>query len=425
MEELSPAKVKQQELTSRSPAIYKPIDASFNKRGIEHTTKQKQKISVDELVSRELLSNLSDFPEELSGFITRWLGLGINKNEVKYISVAQKAIGNWWENKYGFPFSEKKLVENVLRAKWLFGNRLIEPSVMKLREKIKSISTGINIDAGSKTFGHESTQSTEGISGRQVIFYDSQNHKTYIKLEDRRFYINSEDIDADLEWGIKYNVDSSVPDKIKKRLLKRSAIAEARFEIEEKINQKLSDRLLIGNIDISYNRLEKTFLNGKDPGISGFIAEKMTRSFLKRLESILDIKVERANTLEDLELKYDFIINFHYKDSPNNSVNRVGVQLTTSRSARGKMGQLEKYQINLRQNRGLIKKPAHEVILVSIPITSWGDSFSAWLKSGKPPGGPEQFLSEEDKIEILKKTVADRLELTEEDLVELVKRPRQ
>ena len=60
-------------------------------------------------------------------------------------------------------------------------------------------------------------------------------------------------------------------------------------------------------------------------------------------------------------------------------------------------------------------------MVVRLPILNiFLDFYKRWINEGKPSGGPEQYLSREQKLAIFRKATKGLLNLSEEELQKLV-----
>ena len=81
----------------------------------------------------------------------------------------------------------------------------------------------------------------------------------------------------------------------------------------------------------------------------------------------------------------------------NRRIKKIGIQFTINALSKGK-----KERVILKaKKRYAGELPVDDIILVKIPTYKFSDAYTRWLKKGKPSGGPEQFLSEELKRELL------------------------
>jgi hypothetical protein len=200
--------------------------------------------------------------------------------------------------------------------------------------------------------------------------------------------------------------------------------AEARRDIEEIYNEELAKRegVSLPTTSISGAWLEEHF-KPSNSSIAGIIGERMAKNALHSLghqHKDMGLKVENSNAFEDAALKYDFKITLpnitrgvattplgvdreEYVATKRN----VGVQFTISKN----LEILSKKEGQLRAVRGRIeddemrkytKRPISDIVLVSLRLDA-SKRYAQWLGAGKPPGGPEQYISEEERSELFAK----------------------
>ena len=153
----------------------------------------------------------------------------------------------------------------------------------------------------------------------------------------------------------------------------------------------------------------------------GMIAERMAREYLTRLSlnTGLNFTVMRANAVEDSIYKYDFKLRAFEKDRGvgiesqplKPGVKRVGIQFTIGKTNNRKLRQIREAKMVLPEH-----KPVDDIILVKITTNEFGDAFTKWLEANKPSGGPEQFLSRDLKIRLLKKVTKGLVDISDEDI---------
>jgi hypothetical protein len=296
----------------------------------------------------------------------------------------------------------------------------------KLKKRLKDIDEGKNY-------------SEQELKERRTILYDEESGRLFISFGEGWQYITLGDIAADYEWGIQYAPDESLPRTLWRRVRKLSDTVEARRSVEKIFDIELAkaERISIGASSVDEEFLEKRFkIEGEN--MSGYIAEKIARNILRRIQynnSNLGLVVENSNAVEDTELKYDFKIFLSTKyrgiaTKPEEMTREeyikqkrnLGIQFTTGAISPGKEKKTEKGRKRLHQERysRLLKRAVDDIIIVHTRRMGAASSFKKWLDEGKPPGGPEQYLSREKKLELLKQVVSGRLELSEAEQEKLI-----
>lgn len=258
----------------------------------------------------------------------------------------------------------------------------------------------------------------EEMKDRRTIFYEEDGEKLFVKVGDKIKYLSFGDIAGDYLWGIKYAPDSNLPDNIWRKIRKISDLAEARAKVGDIFNQELSN---IYGVPLGSQNMTEEFLEKRPQ--AGMIAEKAVVSYLERLQynyPDLVFRVEPSNALEDTRLKYDFKIFVPQKtrgvalegdkmprDNYVKEKVKLGIQFTISNSSElqnHKKKQLEeaRKQITDENLKRFVKRKVDDIVLVTIPLNNFGLYFWKWVKEGKPPGGPERYLTVSERKKILK-----------------------
>jgi len=277
---------------------------------------------------------------------------------------------------------------------------------------------------------------------RRVVHYNAEAKDLFVFDGQEQRKITFGDIVADLDWGIKYRPAPVVPEVLWRKIRKLCDIAEARQSIEWAYNRELS-RMGYGggSWNFPFSRIEEE-VRGKDQktingGYGGFIAEKMAKNFLWRMQySHLKVgfRVENSSVVEDASLKYDFKVRFlpqvrgvavEPEGMTRNEYIRqkknIGIQFTTRRHGLSKDRKVVEGMRRslLEEYRKLVKKPVDDIILIEIELKA-GSCFTRWVVEGKPSGGPEQYLTREQKIEIFQKVTEGKLNLSDEEIEKLI-----
>ena len=155
------------------------------------------------------------------------------------------------------------------------------------------------------------------------------------------------------------------------------------------------------------------------------------------------MKIEASDAYEDAELKYDFKVTFpQYRrgvavaDPPKTSreayveeKKRLGIQFTTNmlpEVLKHKSQQIRYAKGQMRVGHGAeyVARPVDDIVLVAVSMDTCTKAFLKWEDSGRPPGGPEQFLKMEDRIVLVQAMLRNRVELPESELQELLTRKK-
>ena len=257
---------------------------------------------------------------------------------------------------------------------------------------------------------------------RRIIRYDESKDMYFVLSVSRMRYLEIGDILSDYAWGIKYAPDKDMPPQVARHLAKRIIINETRREIEKLHDQELIEDMLtvkghvsIANIAGIWDKVGPK----KRHKYAGFLAEAMCREYLSRVSvnQKLDFVVLRANAMEDHLYKYDFIIRFLQRSrgvavEPSEeaaqrdlkAIKKLGIQFTIA-SFRENVKK-KKHQIARAKKAYGKDMPVDDIILMNVPTREFEEAFAKWKGGRKPSGGPEQFLSQELKDDLLKKATA-------------------
>jgi hypothetical protein len=264
--------------------------------------------------------------------------------------------------------------------------------MLELKEKIKKID---NPDYKVEKLKNQ----------REVVSVD--NGDMYL-LDDSGYKgekIDFGEILTDGEWGVDYFLD---PKTVSRNFRKRYEIEKARSQIRSLLYVQFNNMGLTGG-DINYKFLLEAFKNNvkleylkNADTFYGIIAEIMVKNFFKKLafNSNLNIKVIDTDPEQDRE-KIDFIIE---RQNKNRGVqiethSNFGIQFTI-----GGRSVLSKKRSEINEFKQVVARRYNlsDLLLVSLPKEIISKSFHAWQDGGKKPGGPDKFLSLEDKENIFR-----------------------
>lgn len=256
---------------------------------------------------------------------------------------------------------------------------------------------------------------------RRVVFYDEDSASFYVVENGAKKEITAGDITADYGWGLKYVPNGDTPHAVFRQLAKRILTNEARRDIEKIYNYELSGSPK-GDYTSLDNLLARPVIEFQEAtDRRGFIAEAMARELLTRLSygGELGFIVERANAIEDGTYKYDFKIRILKKkrgvavedETQREKSKKIGIQFTIQRHLHGKRSMLVKVK---EKYKSVI--PVDEIIFLRVITKKFEIAFKQWLDTGRPSGGPEQFLSRDLKTKLLKETTQGLVQITDEEM---------
>lgn len=385
------------------------------------------------VISTQESKDLAAWPEELSDDL-RWINYWKQRLTAEIDILPEKVqivMDKLIKKKPLIRAEEQWFGRYVIKRLKILKNNIDKRLVMHyLKEKLRQIDK--KEDYPDKEKAH-----------RRTIFYDEEHGQFFVKEDAKKKPISFGDIVADYEYGIEYRPDDSVPEKQWRKIRKLADLTEARRKVEHIFNQELMTLGFSaggGSTNITEQDLEKRFkeTEPQDRGLEGLIAEKEVKNFLIRVQyndPDLNFKVEPANAVEDTELKYDFKILLPEKRRgvavEGNEMSReefvknkrsVGLQFTIAREGLGhKIKQVKeaKKEISSKRYEEIIKKPVDDIVLLKLDFIQYSEYFKRWLAAGKPSGGPEQYLTKEEKVRIFKETTKNFLDLSDEEIDKL------
>lgn len=380
-----------------------------------------------------MLDAIDEFPEDIRGILTKKSQGGPITSEEK--DKFNRVRSQFWEKNFGVNFEERfsDLEQDYAEFNLTSDTRVHlakrrEKQVKKKGEKLGSIGeqkikriTALHFEFKNLDEGEIVTEFAD--ETRRIVYFDEDNDGYYVLKGDQQRFLGVGDLLSDYAWGIKYVPDGEMIEPAYRRMAKRILVNEARRDLEELHNVELR---------LEYKKTEKnkesspapTITQGKIKNIGelwekthkwadlGFIAEIMARELMTRLakNKKIEIVVERADCIEDGVYKYDFKVRtlnttrgvgIGDEEEINKRIKKIGVQFTIAHKVGNKKSRFFK-----AKDRYKDKVPVDEIIFVQINSGEFGKAFDRWLESGKPSGGPEQFLPEEIKNTLLEEITA-------------------
>lgn len=280
------------------------------------------------------------------------------------------------------------------------------------RQKMENLHMSLrNLDEGEpiKEFENEA---------RRIVYYDEYSQQYFAEKNGERKNISIGDILSDYAWEIKHVPDGEMIEPAYRTLTKRILANETRRDLE-----KLHDQELVGKkeeVGFSFIRFKKAWENANEKekesimGQLGFIAEITVRELLSRVghNYNLDFVISRATIEEDREFKYDFKIHTRHRIR---GIDVMGRSLTKSLGVDLKAISSQKNIYSRKTKKGK-RIGVDEIIILKVPGKEIADAFKKWVSSDEPSGGPEQFLSRNLKIELLKAVTKGLIEIKDEDV---------
>ncbi len=251
---------------------------------------------------------------------------------------------------------------------------------------------------------------------RLAEFDEEQNRFKYVDDNGGEQAATLGDLITDMDWGVYYGLDKSVPRGVAKKYLVERAKKDLRELLDLQIIKSEANSAVVHEFKReTYKIVEEERASGVVERRVGFISEAIVKDFLKKLSidnKDLPFEIHEADVFQDVEQKIDFII--HLKEGSRGvgveesaEAKDVGVQFSIAPEFRAKkQEQVNRSIEKLRANREHIR----DIALVIFPLAAAEVFKGRWIRHGRPAGGPEKFLYKDmaEKLftELLKDIVA-------------------
>src|SRR3989338_582742 len=426
------------------------LGQEFVRRELEEDKAEKELRKASYVVAIQMMNEArNEFPESIKTILYKKVtGAKLTKSEKGSLF---KVLSLWWRKKFGMDFFHRNLGEEeieVLKKKGK-GSYKHDPNVemneifQRLKNQNKKIQKRDNVapaknqktETKLKKLTKQKKEKTLKLyralanldkgepvdefrdERRRTIFYDEDSSNYFILEAGTKKDLNIADILSDYAWGIKYVPDGEMVEPAYRIIAKRILTNEVRRNLESIYDEELTVRFKIDGgirrvIDRVFEKDWFAILTNKDlktpiAVLAGVVAEAMARELTNRLsyKQNLSFFVERANTLEDNKYKYDFKIRTTItrrgvgvgdEAEVKKRIKKIGVQFTIKYKNRGKI-----QQVMEAKKQYASELPVDDIVLIRINSFEFANAYTRWLKEGKPSGGPEQFLSEELKQQLL------------------------
>lgn len=353
----------------------------------------------------------NEFPEEVQVLLDRQIQHKPLSPEER--SMFDLAVNKWWKESFGITFANRKkpskdIPNTKQREKKVWFKAQKYHKMEQLHQALKNLDEGEPVDE----FRDET---------RRVLSFGEDTNQYFVVENGQKKYLGIGDIVSDYAWGIKYVPDGEMTEPEYRTLAKRILVNEVRRDLEKIHNEELIN---MGLADTTYiitphklEELEQKIAQEIDPPVIGGLAEIEIREFLNRLSLNTDLNfiVFRADAQEDSRDKYDFKIRVKRRmrgiDIETKNIKSVGFQLKT------RYTQTTTSTIKYKAGR---RRLVEEVVKLSVPSKELGGAVNKWFEADKPSGGPEQFLSRDLKIELLKAVTKGLIEINDEEIEKIL-----
>lgn len=233
-----------------------------------------------------------------------------------------------------------------------------------------------------------------------------------VVLDGRVYTLTLGQLAADLEWGRVYWLD---PATVSRAAQKRYVLECARNQLERLRDEQIElYESANPRIHIDYKLAFHGVNTNRRLEVPGIIAEHLAYAFFKQLEidAGTEYKVEKADPYQDAYQKIDLLFRIPhwvrgasiYGDEPVQGKPIRGVQLSI-----GGKGAYRKKRGDLRDARLRLDEPIDDVMLVFIDSEMVSRVYQAWVRDGRPPGGPGVYFSRQDAEQLIDGCLADLL----------------
>ncbi|MDE2001334.1 MAG: hypothetical protein KGI60_02060 [Patescibacteria group bacterium] len=344
-----------------------------------------------------------------------------------------KFVGSFVEYESNLPEKAREAFKKARERKKKQKEARVQNLAKKSNQRIDELmlmKKGVVLDLKTELRSiDEQKMSPEYVQGRKEVFYDDKSESLFIlDSAGKRQEVSFGDLVGDYGWGIRYRPDASMPAALRRKIRKTLALHEARNKIQTLYNEELQERFSAGYPASTFGIefIDKTMRrNGADA--EGVVAEHLAREFLVRVQynnPQLGMSVERSNALEDRELKYDFKIRSRKTVGvalePDNMSRKefvkqkrqIGIQFTIGSASKTELVQIGKGR--LEAYKEILRGRVDDIVVVQIPsLKGLADLYRKWVRAGRPSGGPEQYLSIEQKGEIFDQATKEILDVSD------------
>jgi len=246
---------------------------------------------------------------------------------------------------------------------------------------------------------------------------------------------------SNIRWGVEPAQIETFSRQERKKLL----VAQARVQLEELYDRQLleihieslaTDDLSRQVFEVIEGQFEDRNTKGEIP--PGILAEKIVENWL--LQTIEDynlpIQMTPADVYDDVVNKVDFFLTRKKQSSvdeqsvvrgvevdaseetdPSVPRSEVGIQFVSNKDKELesiKQSQLARIK-EWAASHGK-KEPEIELVQVELEYNTIQEVLSAWKKDGRPPGGPERYLFEQEQETIFREVLGEILTREELDM---------
>lgn len=226
-------------------------------------------------------------------------------------------------------------------------------------------------------------------------------HYVWVDERGKRYEVTLGTLITDGEWGLTYHLDPATAPRADR---KRYFVADARRQIADLLDEQIATEEVrtksSGAARASWGIIlrHRLIQNGGEivQQDAGVVAELTMQGVLERavIDDGVEIRVQRADVFQDAEQKIDFIIQRqrHHRGASvegDTQLSRVGVQFTiatasTLRKKRNRFAQVKEDVLpELREHERI-----DDMVLVRFNIPNVVQQYHAWVRMGRPPGGP-------------------------------------
>lgn len=265
----------------------------------------------------------------------------------------------------------------------------------------------------------------QGQINRDVL-YDEKKGVFFVDCDGKLGYATLGDLIADAVVGCEYNFSL---ENIPREVAKQYVVGRARAHLNQLFNRQLAlqeekealkkdHQTRAQHFRNAYNEMEEK--DQDKERAAGKLFEQSIIHLIKELQYDLpdmDIEVQEANIIQDMDEKIDFIVrvNKHHRggyveESQNLSYNEhekpelFGIQFTMD--TREETQKHKEEQIARSKKHGT-RILVDDIVLITVPMSCKDviEAYHKWRAQGCPPGGPARLYPAEVRARIVEKVL--------------------
>ncbi len=268
-------------------------------------------------------------------------------------------------------------------------------------------------------------QEWERTEGARDLEYNEEKRRFVYSLDNgKKRTATIGQVLTDMDWGVEYNMNDSVP----RSMAKRYFVRQARKKLEELLDKQIIQNEIDSDTTdylkkSAYRRIGEERESGQVMERTGVLSETIIKNFLEKacIDHNLPFRIVDADVFEDVEHKIDLVIEVEDRsrgvdveesqDAKEVSVSQknYGIQFSINpESEVHKLGQIKRAKgLIQREQAGRQKNIKHrhtvdDIFLVIFPLNISRDMKENWQNTGRIAGGPSSFMYQQTAEPLLK-----------------------